>query len=91
MVCMNTKKPARASTPAPDTRSNDRLRALIEATDLTQAEALARFNRSIGLRPIALSTWKGYFVNPTSTRWRRFDTRLLSHAEKVFKKRRPLP
>ena len=64
MVCMHTAD----SSPERDTSSNDRLRALIEATALTQAEALARFNRGMGLRPIAMSTWKGYFVKPDVTR-----------------------
>lgn len=81
MVCMHTAE----SSPERDTSSNDRLRALIEATALTQAEALARFNRGMGLRPIAMSTWKGYFVKPESTRWRRFDARLLPYAQKIFK------
>ena len=84
---MNTPGSRPQANPARDTRANDRLVALVRATDLTHAEALARFNRDIGLRPIAMNTWRGYFVNPESTRWRRFDERLLAHAEKVFRKR----
>lgn len=84
---MNTREPRPLAEPPRDTRTNDSLVALVRATDLTHAEALARFNRDIGLRPIAMSTWRGYFVNPESTRWRSFDERLLPHAEKVFRKR----
>lgn len=84
---MNTRESRPQGNPPRDTRTNDRLVALVRATELTHAEALARFNRDIGLRPIAMSTWRGYFVNPESTRWRSFDERLLPHAEKVFRKR----
>jgi hypothetical protein len=84
MVCMHTAK----SAPKRDTGANERLRELVDASGMTQAEALAKFNEGMGLRPIALSTWKGYFVNAESTRWRGFDPGLLAHAERVLKKRR---
>jgi len=64
--------------------NNDRLRELVAGTGLTQPVALTIFNRGLGVRGLAESTWKGYFCKPDSSRFRRFDDALLSHAEKVF-------
>jgi hypothetical protein len=49
---------------------------------------LAKFNEAMGLRPIALSAWKGYFVTPQSSRWRTFSAAFLAHAARVFARRR---
>jgi hypothetical protein len=64
--------------------NNERLRELVMGAGLSQPVALTIFNRGLGVRGLAESTWKGYFCNPESTRFRRFDDALLSHAEKVF-------
>ena len=85
MVCMHPMKPTRKKQAL---STNERLRELVEASGLTQAQALEKFNEDIGLRPIAMSTWKGYFVNPDSTRWRGFAPILLGHAEHVLGKRK---
>jgi len=71
-----------------ESSANERLRELVEASGLTQAQALAKFNEAMGLRPIALSTWKGYFVTPQSSRWRTFSAAFLAHAARVFARRR---
>lgn len=65
--------------------NNERLRALISETGLEQAAALALFNRGL-LKPYSLSAWKAFLSDPSSTRWRRFDDKLLAHAEKVLGK-----
>ena len=54
------------------------------AAGLAQQDALAAFNRGIKVRPIALSTWKGYFCAPGTKRFRAFSLDLLAHAENVF-------
>ncbi len=64
--------------------SNERLRELVTAAGLSQPDALAIFNRGIGVRPISLSTWKGYFCAPGTRRFRTFSQDLLAHAERVF-------
>ncbi len=69
---------------APGLSSNERLRELVAAVGLSQPDALAVFNRSIGVRPISLSTWKGYFCAPGTQRFRSFSQDLLVHAERVF-------
>jgi hypothetical protein len=79
MVCMNTAKQQ-------DTANNERLRELVTNAGLMQADALALVNRTIGVRKISFSTWKGYFVAPGTTRWRRIPDDTLSHVEKVFAK-----
>lgn len=78
MVCMNT------SLPPEESPNNERLKALVTGAGLTQAAALALFNRGIKVRPLALSTWKGYFCKPGTSRYRGFAPELLAHAEKVF-------
>jgi hypothetical protein len=74
MVCMNTY----VST------NNERLRLLIDGTGLSQVAALTLFNRGFGIRGIKESTWKGYFCDPNSTRYRGLNDELMAHAEKVF-------
>jgi hypothetical protein len=74
MVCMNTRQKS----------NNDRLRELIEGAGLNQPAALTLFNRGFGIRGIKESTWKGYFCDPSTTRFRGFNDELMAHAEKVF-------
>jgi predicted DNA-binding transcriptional regulator len=64
--------------------NNERLRELISKTGLTQAAALTLFNRGFGIRGIKESTWKGYFCDPSTTRFRGLNDELMAHAEKVF-------
>jgi len=64
--------------------NNERLRALVKSTGLSQPVALTLFNRGFGIRGIKESTWKGYFCDPTTTRFRGFSDELMCHAEKVF-------
>jgi hypothetical protein len=64
--------------------NNDRLRELIEGAGLNQPAALTLFNRGFGIRGIKESTWKGYFCDPSTTRFRGFNDELMAHAEKVF-------
>lgn len=64
--------------------NNKRLQELVSGADLTQIEALAIFNRKLGVRPLSLSAWKSYFCKPETKRHRRFTDELLIVAEKVF-------
>jgi len=74
MVCMNT----------PRMTNNERLRQLVEGAGLVQPVALTIFNRGLGVRGLKESTWKGYFCDPSTTRYRGFNDDLMEHAEKVF-------
>jgi hypothetical protein len=64
--------------------NNDKLKMLVKSRGLTQTAALDIFNQGLGVRGIKESTWKGYFCNPESTRYRSFNDDLMGHAEKVF-------
>lgn len=64
--------------------NNERLRQLVEVTGLTQPAALTLFNRGFGIRGLKESTWKGYFCDPSTTRYRNINDEMLAHAEKVF-------
>lgn len=64
--------------------NNARLKELVAGAGLTQADALDIFNQGFGIRGIKMSTWKGYFCNPDSTRYRSISDDLITHAEKVF-------
>jgi predicted DNA-binding transcriptional regulator len=64
--------------------NNERLRELVAGSRLTQPAALALFNRGFGIRGIKESTWKGYFCDPSTTRFRGLSDELVAHAEKVF-------
>ena len=75
MVGMNTN----------DTDNNERLRALVEGTGLSHAAALTIFNRGFGIRGIKLSSWKAYFCDPNTSRFRALSDDLIAHAEKVFR------
>ncbi len=66
--------------------TNERLRELIESTGLTQAVALTIFNRGLGPAAYSESSWKAFFANPETTRFRPFKQELLDHAEKAFAK-----
>lgn len=75
MVYMNTKH-----------TTNEKLRALVEASGLTQAVALTIFNRGLGPAAYSESAWKAFFVRPDSARFRPLKEDLLAHAEKEFAK-----
>lgn len=64
--------------------NNQRLRELIEGTGLTQLEALALFNRTLGPGRYSVSAWKGFLVAAGTTRFRPLNDELLEHARKVF-------
>ncbi len=74
MVFMNTK----------DDKNNKRLKELVEGAELSQPAALKLFNKGFGIRGLSESTWKSYFCDPKTTRWRRFGDDYLHHAEKIF-------
>lgn len=71
-MCMNTKT------------NNERLIELVAGTGLSKVAALTLFNRGFGIRGLKESTWKGYFCDPSTTRFRGFHDDLMAHAEKVF-------
>lgn len=73
MVYMNTPK-----------TNNERLRELVQDAGLTQPVALTIFNRGLGPAAYSESSWKAFFSNPETTRFRPFSDELLEHAEKVF-------
>ena len=74
MVCMNTTTKT----------NNQRLAELVKGEGLSQPAALTLFDRGFGSRGIKESTWKGYFCDPATSRFRGFNEDLMSHAEKVF-------
>ena len=74
MVCMNTAIKT----------NNQRLRELVEGAGLSHPVALTLFNRGLGARGLKESTWKGYFCDPATTRFRGFNDELMAHAEKAF-------
>ena len=61
--------------------TNEQLRALINASGLTQAAALARFNRGLGPAAYSESAWKSFLVDPATTRFRPLKPALLEHAK----------
>lgn len=64
--------------------NNERLAELVKGAGLSQPAALTLFNRGFGIRGIKESTWKGYFCDPHTSRFRGFNDELMAHAEKVF-------
>jgi hypothetical protein len=66
--------------------TNERLRALVEATGLTQAVALTVFNRGLGARPYSESAWKAFLADPAAVRFRPLSEDMLQHAIKQFAK-----
>lgn len=68
------------------TTNNEKLRQLVEASGLTQKEALALFNAPLGPAGYSLDYWKGFFCDPASKRYKPLRDDLLTHAEKVFGK-----
>lgn len=66
--------------------NNERLRALVDGTGLTQVVCLTIFNRGLGPAAYSESAWKSFFVSPESTRFRPLSDKLLAHGEKVFAK-----
>jgi len=67
--------------------TNEQLRALIEASGLTQAAALARFNRGLGPAAYSESAWKSFLVDPSTTRFRPLKPALLEHAKLALAKK----
>ena len=65
MVSLNTKK---------QQTTNERLRAMVEASGLTQAEALALFNKPLGPAGYSLDYWKGFFCDSASKRFKPLRT-----------------
>ena len=65
--------------------NNERLRELVEASGLSQAAALAVFNRRLSAAGYSVSAWKAFFASPTTTRFRPLKDELLAHAEREFK------
>lgn len=74
MVHMNTKVKT----------NNEQLRELVQASGLTQPEALKVFNRGLGIRPYSLSAWKAFLADADAVRYRPLSDTLLLHAEKQF-------
>ncbi len=66
--------------------TNAQLRELINASGLTQREALARFNRGLGPAAYSESAWKSFLVDPATTRFRPLKAALLKHARQVLAK-----
>lgn len=66
------------------TSTNARLRQLVEASGLSQMDALALVNRKVGVRKISDSAWKSYFCAEGTTRYRNLSPELLAVAEKVL-------
>ena len=66
--------------------NNQRLRELIEGTGLSQAAALAIFNRGLGPAAYSMDAWKAFLVRPGSKKYRPLKDELLAHAEKAFAK-----
>ena len=77
MVYMNTRRKT----------TNEQLRELIDASGLTQAAALARFNRRLGPAAYSESAWKSFLVDPTTTRFRPLKASLLEHARHALAKK----
>jgi hypothetical protein len=68
------------------TTNNERLRELVEVSNLTQPVALTIFNRGLGTKAYSESAWKAYLSSPETTRFRRLSDDMLAHAEKQFSK-----
>ena len=86
MVYMPSTTSAKKALDKPrNTANNDRLRVLVEATGLSRAGSLALYNK--GLHVLARCSdhsWKSYFSDPDSERWRHVRNEVLERAEKVF-------
>jgi hypothetical protein len=67
--------------------TNEQLRELIKASGMTQAKALARFNRGLGPAAYSESAWKSFLVDPATTRFRPLKPALLEHATQALAKK----
>ena len=65
--------------------NNQKLRALIEGANLTQAAAMTIFNRGQA-RPVTESGFKAWLADPSAVRYRPLSDELLQHADKVLNK-----
>lgn len=63
--------------------NGQRLRALIEGAGITQAAALAEFNKRQA-RPLSIGQWKAYLADQSSMRRSPCPDRVLQRAEKLF-------
>lgn len=68
-----------------DDTNNLALKALINASGLTQDEARILVNKD-QVRPIALSTWKAYSTDKNKKRCRQCPDGVLAHAKKRLSK-----
>jgi hypothetical protein len=66
--------------------NNERLRELIDASGLSQPQALAIFNLGLCVAGYSLDAWKAFLVKPESKKFRPLKDDLLTHAEKSFAK-----
>lgn len=62
--------------------TNEQLRELVDATGLTQVEALAVFNKGMGPAAYSFVTWKAFFASPDAKKFRALKPELLEHAQK---------
>ena len=80
MVYMHTNISSTQRAPS----NNERLRALVEKSGLTQVAALAAFNAKLGPAKYSIETWKSFLSDSKSKRFRPLKDELLEHAESVF-------
>lgn len=66
------------------TTNNQRLRDLVQGAGLSQPDSLEKFNMGFGIRGLSQSSWKAFFCDPASARYREFSDAYLGHAEAVF-------
>ena len=74
------------ATKAKNKTNNERLHELVDASGLSQPEALKIFNIPFGARGYSFEAFKAFLVNPDSTKFRGLNDDLLAHAEKSFAK-----
>ena len=63
--------------------ANERLRRLVAAAGLTQRQALDLFNKDQA-RPLAPDSWRSFFCQRETKRYRRFRAEWLAHFERVL-------
>ena len=64
--------------------NNQRLRAIVEQSGLSQPVALTIFNRGLGAAAYSMDSWKAFLASPETRRFRALKDELLVHAETVF-------
>jgi hypothetical protein len=63
--------------------ANECLRRLVAAAGLTQRESLEVFNKGQA-RPLALDSWRSFFCQRNTKRYRRFRPEWLDHFERAL-------